>query len=267
MKVALCQMPVSTDKEANLLRAEEYIERASRQGADLIVLPEMFNCPYDTSNFRAYGEGRDGESAKRLATAARTCKVWLVAGSIPELDSGHVYNTALVFNREGDLVAYHRKAHLFDINIPGGVQFCESDVLSPGDGATVFETEFGKVGVAICYDMRFPELFREMAVKGAALICVPAAFNMTTGPAHWHLTARARALDNQVYMALCSPARDASAGYIAYGHSLVANPWGEVVEELDEKEGVLICTLDYDRLHEVRQGLPLLQHRRPDIYK
>lgn len=267
MNVALCQMPVSTEKEANLRMAVQYIEKASRQGADLVVLPEMFNCPYDTRNFRAYGEGRDGISTQRLSEAARASGVWLVAGSIPELDSGHVYNTSFVFNREGELVQYHRKAHLFDINIPGGVQFRESDVLSPGDGATVFETEFGKVGVAVCYDMRFPELFRQMAVKGARLICVPAAFNMTTGPAHWHLTARARALDNQVYMALCSPARDTSADYIAYGHSLVANPWGEIEAELDEREGLLLCELDFERLHEVRQGLPLLQHRRPDIYK
>jgi predicted amidohydrolase len=142
----------------------------------------------------------------------------------------------------------------------------ESETISAGKEITVFETEFCKFGVAICYDMRFPELFRCMSAAGAGIVAVPAAFNMTTGPAHWHLTARARALDNQVYFAAVSPARNTRSSYVAYGHSLVADPWGKIIAEAGTSETILYAKIDLGYIGKVRNQLPLLKHLRNDLY-
>ena len=159
------------------------------------------------------------------------------------------------------------KLHLFDIDIKGGQTFKESDTLTAGDSDTVFDTEFGKIGVMLCFDIRFPEMSRLMANDGAKVIFVPAAFNMTTGPAHWEISFRTRALDNQVYMVGCAPMRDASTGYTSWGHSIVTNPWGDVEGMLDEKEGILLKEIDLDYETQVREELPLLKSRRLDLYR
>lgn len=161
----------------------------------------------------------------------------------------------------------HRKVHLFDINITNGQVFRESDTLTAGNRVTVFETEFCRMGVLICYDIRFPELARLMALNGAEVIFCPAAFNMTTGPAHWELTMRMRALDNQVYLAAAAPARNVDANYVSYANSIITSPWGEVVGRLDEHEGILIREIDLDRIRTIRTELPLLKHRRTDLYE
>jgi predicted amidohydrolase len=157
--------------------------------------------------------------------------------------------------------------HLFDIDVSGGQRFRESDTLSPGGQITVVETTFGKIGVAICYDLRFPELARLMALQGATILAYPGAFNMTTGPAHWEILFRTRALDNQVYVLGCAPARNETAGYISYGHSIAVSPWGKTVAQLDAREDCLLTELDLDEVERVRRELPLLQHRRTDVYK
>ena len=180
---------------------------------------------------------------------------------------GNVYNTSYIFDREGKQIGKHRKVHLFDIDVKGGQTFKESDTLTAGDSDTVFDTEFGKIGVMLCFDIRFPELSRMMVNDGAKVIFVPAAFNMTTGPAHWELSFRTRALDNQIYMVGCAPARDVSAGYISWGHSIVTDPWGRVTGMLDENEGILLAELDMDYEEQVREELPLLKSRRKDIYQ
>ena len=284
MKLALIQIAAQTEKEASLQLAESYIRKAAAEGADLAVLPEMFCCPYSTENFPVYAESENGMCRTRMAAAARENRVFLVAGSMPELDSdGRVYNTSYVFDREGKQIAKHRKVHLFDINVEGGQYFRESDTLSAGDQITTFEietTEFensGKssascssplrCGLMICYDIRFPEFAMKMAQKGASLIIVPAAFNMTTGPAHWELLFRARALDDQVFMAGCSQARNAEAGgYISYGHSIVVSPWGEVLAQMDEREGMIIQEIDLSVPDRIREQLPVLKQRRTDLY-
>ena len=156
---------------------------------------------------------------------------------------------------------------MFDIDVTGGQTFKESDTLTAGDHDTVFDTEFGRMGVILCFDIRFPELARMMVNDGAKAIFVPAAFNMTTGPAHWELSFRTRALDNQIYMIGCAPMRDESAGYISWGHSIVTDPWGRVIDMLDEKEGVLLTELDLDYEEQVREELPLLKSRRKDMYR
>lgn len=266
MKLGLIQMKVVNNKAENLKRAEKFIKSASMNGARIVVLPEMFNCPYDNSYFRAYAEGLEGETVRQLSNWAKESKIILIGGSIPEVDENFIYNTSYIFDENGVLIGKHRKVHLFDIDIKNKIKFTESEVLSSGNKSTVISTTYGKIGVCICYDIRFPELARKMVLEGAELILVPGAFNMITGPAHWELTARARALDNQVYYGLCSPARNEGDHYQVYGHSLITNPWGDVIGQLDEEEGVLIKDIDMDFEREVRDQLPLLKHRKSECY-
>lgn len=267
IKLGLCQMAVSRDKGENLRRAQAALEQAARQGAQLAMLPEMFNCPYENPCFPVYGEPAGGETWQFLSRMARELGLYLAGGSVPELEGGKVYNTCYFFSPEGEELARHRKVHLFDIDVPGGQRFKESDTLTAGDQITVVDTPLGKIGLAICFDIRFSELFRVMGARGAQIILVPAAFNMTTGPVHWELAFRSRAVDNQFFVAGCSPARDTGASYVAYGHSLVCNPWGTVVAQLDEKAGVQVAQLDLDDLARYRGQIPILSGRRTDLYE
>ncbi|WP_427339661.1 carbon-nitrogen hydrolase family protein [Caloranaerobacter sp. DY30410] len=268
-KLGLCQLLVSEDKKENIKNAKEMINKAADMGAELVVLPEMFNCPYNNSYFPKYAENyQNGETIKMLSEVSKERGIYLIGGSIPEKDDkGNVYNTSFVFDKKGNIIGKHRKMHLFDIDVEGGISFRESDVLSRGDSLTIVDTEYGKIGVAICYDIRFPELFRLMALKGVKVIIVPAAFNMTTGPAHWELLFRVRALDNQVYMAAAAPARDEGSSYVSYGNSIITDPWGSIVGKLDEKEGILIKEIDLKRVDKIREQLPILKHLRKDLYQ
>lgn len=267
IKLGLCQMAVSRDKGENLRRAEAALRQAAAQGAQLAMLPEMFNCPYENPCFPVYGEPAGGETWQFLSRMARELGLYLAGGSVPELEGERVYNTCYFFSPEGEELARHRKVHLFDIDVPGGQRFKESDTLTAGDQITVVDTPLGKIGLAICFDIRFSELFRVMGAKGAQVILVPAAFNMTTGPVHWELAFRSRAVDNQCFVAGCSPARDTQASYVAYGHSLVCNPWGTVLAQLDEKAGVQVVALDLDDLAKYRGQIPILSGRRTDLYE
>ena len=266
MRAALIQMPVTTDKEANLSRACKDLREAKARGADIGVLPEMFCCPYDNSCFRAYGEEEGGPAQRTLSALAAELGMYIVAGSLPELEEGRVYNTSYVYDRHGLQLARHRKAHLFDIDVKGGQRFRESDVLSPGNEITTFETEFGTMGLCICFDLRFEERARCMCLRGAKCLFVPAAFNMTTGPAHWELLFRQRAVDNQCFTIGVSPARDERASYIAYGNSIAADPWGTVLCRAGAGAEILYADLDLNRLEAVREQLPVLSARREDLY-
>ena len=266
MRAALIQMPVTTDKEANLSRACKTLQEAKARGADIGVLPEMFCCPYDNSCFRAYGEEEGGPAQRTLSALAAELGMYIVAGSLPELEEGRVYNTSYVYDRHGLQLARHRKAHLFDIDVKGGQRFRESDVLSPGNEITSFEAEFGTMGLCICFDLRFEELARCMCLRGANCLFVPAAFNMTTGPAHWELLFRQRAVDNQCFTVGVSPARDERASYIAYGNSIAADPWGTVLCRAGAGAEILYADLDLSRLESVREQLPVLSARREDLY-
>ncbi|MEG0540947.1 MAG: carbon-nitrogen hydrolase family protein, partial [Angelakisella sp.] len=179
---------------------------------------------------------------------------------------GKIYNTSYVYGRNGEQLAKHRKVHLFDVDIQGGQRFMESETLTPGQDITTFDTEFGKMGLVICFDFRFPEMGRLMALQGARVLFVPAAFNMTTGPAHWELLFRSRALDNQLYTVGTAPARDLQSSYHSYGNSIIASPWGDVEARLDEQEGILYHDLKLERIETVRQELPMMRARRQDVY-
>lgn len=262
MKIGLVQLLVTDDKEKNLKKAEDYVRQAKEMGADMVVLPEIFNCPYDNAYFRDFAEEKFGETWQRLSRMASDNHVYLVGGSIPVLNCGKLYNTGYVFNRDGEEIHEHSKVHLFDVNIEGGVRFMESDTFSPGTSFGVFDTEFGKIGMGICFDIRFSEEWQKMESMGAIMCVVPAAFNMTTGPAHWELTFRARALDNEMFMVGVGPARNMEMSYHAYGHSIITSPWGEVVMQLGFDEEVKVVEVDLSQVERIRQQLPIVNKKR-----
>lgn len=277
LSLALVQMKVGADKPANIEEARARVAEAASKGARLVCLPECWNSPYATESFPVYAEpvpevGGSADAgaaptASALCAMARENGVWLVGGSIPEVDGGKVYNTCIVLSPEGEIVAKHRKVHLFDIDVPGGITFKESDTLSPGGRATTFETPWGTVGVGICYDVRFPELSMIMRGRGAFLLLFPGAFNLTTGPKHWELLARARAVDNQCFVAVASPSRVPGDGYQAWGHSSVVDPWGEVLETTGHEADIVYATLSPPEVDKVRSAIPVSLQKRDDLYE
>jgi len=267
IKIALCQMNVIDNKEENLKKASSMINKACKN-ADFIVLPEMFNCPYSNDKFIEYGEvENDSYTLNQISSLAKSNKTYILAGSIPEKENEKLYNTSYLFNKEGDIIAKHRKMHLFDIDVKDKITFKESDVLTAGDEFTTAETEFGKIGIGICYDIRFPELARVMVEDGALILFYPGAFNMTTGPAHWELLFKSRALDNQVYCVGVAPALNRDASYHSFGHSIITNPWGEIIAEAGEKEEIIYGEIDLDEIKKIREELPLLKNKREDLYE
>ena len=266
-KIGICQMRVVDDKQVNLDKSTAMIKEAADNGAAMVILPEMFNCPYDTQKFRAYSEPADNSpTLQAVSMAAKLNDIYLFSGSIPELLDDHVYNSCFIFGRNGQILDIYRKMHLFDVDIPGMI-FKESETVTAGNKITVVDTDLTTVGMAICYDIRFPELFRLMTLKNAGLMVVPGAFNMKTGPAHWKTLIRTRAIDNQVYMAVASPAPNEDLSYVAYGHSLIVDPWGKVLCEAGEDEEIVYGTIDTSYTNKIRQELPILKNRRTDIYK
>ena len=274
IKIALCQMNVVDNKEENIKKAIQMIKESKRQGADLAVLPEMFNCPYENEKFIEYAEELEGSrTLKEISNIAKEENIHVLAGSIPELerneenDTESIYNTAVFFDNSGKFLGKHRKMHLFDIDVKGKIYFKESDTLSAGNDFTVIKTDLAAIGIGICYDIRFVELSRIMALNGAELLIFPGAFNLTTGPAHWQLLFRSRALDNQVYTIGVAPALDKDASYNSYGHSIAVNPWGELIEELGFDEELKIVEIDLDEIKRIREEIPILKNRRTDLYE
>ncbi|KAI9590831.1 putative nitrilase family protein [Syncephalis fuscata] len=277
-RLALVQLAVTSHKTVNITQARARVFEAARNGAKVVCLPECFNCPYGTQHFGDYAESIPGETSQALSDIAKETNVYLIGGSIPERDStGHLFNTSVVHGPDGNRLAVHRKVHLFDIDVPGKIRFqasTESEVLSPGNSVTTFDTvEYGRIGLGICYDIRFPELAMIAARKGCMAMIYPGAFNMTTGPLHWELLQRARqtatvisAVDNQIYVAACSPARDENAGYVAWGHSTVVDPNGIVVATTEHNEAIVYADLNPEAVQIVRDSIPVTQQRRFDVY-
>lgn len=270
-RLALIQLAVGASKTENLQRAETFIRQAAKEGgAQVVALPECFNSPYGTQYFKEYAEDMTSGSSPSLdilKKSARENSIHLIGGSIPERDGDRLYNTCVICGPDGQVLAKHRKVHLFDIDIPGKITFKESETLSPGDSFTTFSTGHCQVGVGICYDIRFAEMALVYRDLGCQLLVYPGAFNMTTGPAHWEALSRSRALDNQVYVATVSPARDPGASYVAWGHSTVMDPWGSVVSKTEEKEGVVYADIDLEKLKTIRDQIPITKQRRSEMYK
>eukprot|EP01006_Ploeotia_vitrea_P062640 TRINITY_DN84167_c0_g1_i1.p1 TRINITY_DN84167_c0_g1~~TRINITY_DN84167_c0_g1_i1.p1 ORF type:complete len:285 (-),score=25.06 TRINITY_DN84167_c0_g1_i1:71-925(-) len=265
--IAVCQIKVGENKETNVSHAVNLISKAANSGASLVVLPECFNTPYGNKFFPDYAEFiPDGPSCQQLATAAKENKVYLIGGTIPEREADKLYNTCTVWSPEGKLLGKFRKMHLFRI-FTEKVTFDEAETLTAGDSMLMVEVDGHKVGIGICFDARFPELAEQYRKAGSELLVYPGAFNMVTGPAHWHLLARTRAVDTQQYVAFCSPSRDENSvsGYVAFGHSLVVDPWGTVVAEAGHEEEIVYHEIDWDSIADVRKKLPSVSGKRQDV--
>ena len=271
-RIAQAQMPVLTDRRECMDYIEKAAVRCRQESADILSLPEMFCCPYDVKYFPEYAEPAGGPLWQACSSVAERYRILFSPGTMPERDEkGHICNTAFVFGPDGKQLARHRKMHLFDLDVKGGQHFRESAVLTPGSSVTTFTADLpcGPVtfGLAVCYDIRFPELFRLMALRGAQMILVPAAFNMTTGPRHWELLFRSQAVNNQVFIAGSAPARKEPSSYISWGHSIIADPWGEAASQMDAGEDFRITEIDLEQISEVREQIPVLKHRRTDVYE
>lgn len=268
LALSICQMKAGSDKRENLARAEGFIREASRRGAELVILPEIFNAPYQADLFPQYAEPYPGPSTAMLSATARSCGICVIGGSILELDAGgRIYNSCFAFDEQGSLLGRHRKMHLFDIDMPGQISFRESDTLKAGNNISIIRYKSICIGLMICFDCRFPELARAAVLEGAQLLVIPGAFNLTTGPAHWELLMRCRAVDNQVFVAAASPARNPQASYQAWGHSMVVDPWGSIIKEAGIEETIISADLDFTALERIRNELPLLKQRRTDLYE
>jgi predicted amidohydrolase len=264
--IAVGQWPVERERERNLDLAAEFLRWAAGEGASLCVLPEMFQTPYELPLMRSSAEPADGPTLGRIRGLARDLRLHVVAGSFCEESEGRLHNSSFVVGPGGEVLGVHRKIHLFDVSLPE-VMVKESDVFAPGGRPLVLDLPFARLGVAICYDARFPAVFHAFEERGVEVVALPAAFSRTTGAAHWHVLMRSRAVDHQVYLAAACPAPAADSTYAAYGHSLVIDPWGTVLAEAGEVAGRIIARLSAERLARVRRELPLLAHRRRDLYE
>jgi predicted amidohydrolase len=269
LRVACVQLTSRDDKAANLARAEAHVARAASTGADVVVLPEKWNLIGSADDYRVAAEPLDGgESVAAMAGWARTLGVTLVGGSITERREGRekLSNTSCVFDPEGALVAVYRKIHLFDVEV-GGHVYRESESEEPGTEPVVAHAEDWAIGLSVCYDVRFPELYRILALEGAELVTVPAHFTTPTGRDHWHVLLRARAIENQLYVAAAGQVGETIAGKPAYGRSLVVDPWGTVLAQAPDEETVVVAELDRARLRDIRAKLPSLANRQADAYR
>jgi deaminated glutathione amidase len=265
MRAAVCQMRSVEDVDANLAEADRLIGEGAGDGADLAALPELFAHLGPARRVAELAEPvPDGPTCRMLSDAARERAIWVLGGSIAERDGDRVYNTSLLFDREGTLVARYRKLHLFDVQLPGQPPFRESATFAEGTELVTHETEFGRLGLSICYDLRFPELYRGLMAVGAEVLLVPAQFQQATGRDHWEVLLRARAIENQCFVV--APAQWGTFGggsRRSFGNSAIVDPWGRVlVQAPEEGTGVWSTDLDFGELRRVRRTLPALEHRR-----
>lgn len=273
VQVAVIQLSSQDDVAANLARVRALVLEAGKSGAELVALPENFAFMGEESTKREISEriesDEPGPIYRALRDAARDARVWLVAGGMPETspDPARPYNTSLLFSTDGRLVSKYRKVHLFDVDLPDGTKLLESAATTAGDEPVVNEIagRAGKpvgLGMTICYDLRFPELYRKLGERGARIVTVPAAFTLTTGKDHWHVLLRARAIENQTFVIAPAQHGKHPRGRQTYGKSLIVDPWGDVLAQCAEGEGFAMARLDFAAQDRVRASLPCLTHRR-----
>ena len=261
-KIAAVQMISGTDIGANLQQADRYIAQAAAEGARLVALPEYFLVIGASDEVRLAARERpdDGPVQQFLSAAAKRYGVWLVGGSLPLFadDAAKMRNTCLVFDDHGRRIARYDKIHLFGLEL-GTERYDESRTIEPGDKVVAFDSPFGRIGLAICYDLRFPELFR--ALGEVDLLVLPAAFTEITGRAHWELLLRARAIENQCYLLASAQGGRHPTGRMTHGNSMIVDPWGEVMARMDKGAGIIVAEIDPERIAQVRKSLPALRHR------
>jgi len=261
------QMTSGADVAANLKRAGELIAEAARRGAELAVLPENFALLADHERAKfavAESVPGDGPILTAMRAAARKHKIALVLGGMPErVNERHVHNTCVYLDQSGEIASVYRKIHLFDVAIPDGAEYRESATVAPGtQQPVVASTPWGGLGLSVCYDVRFPELYRALAQTGVRMIAIPAAFTLHTGRDHWHVLMRARAIENLSFVLAAAQYGRHNPKRVTYGHSLIVDPWGQVLAEVGDKEGVAVAELDFAYQDQVRAQLPSLSHRR-----
>jgi predicted amidohydrolase len=263
-RVAAIQMLASDDKAVNLNEAVRWIRKAAAAGAQLAALPEVFIWRGEKNKEREAAEPVPGPTSEAMSRLARELEIHIVAGSILETipESQKVYNTSLLFGPRGQLIASYRKIHLFDVDLANGVCARESDSRACGDAVVVAPTELCPVGLTICYDLRFPELYRALVRQGAQIILVPSAFTSYTGKAHWETLLRARAIENQVYIIAPDQFGKNPKSFETHGHSMIIDPWGKIVAEFPDGGGILTAEVDLGYLDSVRSELPALTHRK-----
>src|SRR5258708_5051913 len=261
---AAIQMAASSDKAANLERAERLVRVAAARGANLIALPEVFNWRGKRSEQAQAAETLDGETIALMSKLARELRIHLLAGSITEHAPGETrcYNTSVLLDPEGSRVAVYRKIHLFDVELPGRVTARESDAKLSGTDVVCVETALGSIGLSICYDLRFPELYRSLTFAGARILAIPSAFTFPTGEAHWEPLIRARAIENQAYVIAPAQFGPNVYGYSDYGHSMIVDPWGRALARAADQEGVVVAPIDLEYQERGRRELPALKHAR-----
>jgi predicted amidohydrolase len=261
---AAVQLLATSNKEANLRETETLLRKAREDGAKLIALPELFNWrgPKEEEGF--YAETIPGPTSSLMAHLAKDLGVHILAGSILERVAGErrVYNTSLLFSPQGEILAKYRKIHLFDVDLTDGVRILESATRQPGKDVVVVETGLGRMGLTICYDLRFPELYRLLLDRGSQIIFVPSVFTEQTGKAHWEPLLRARAIENQVYIIAPDQTGRNQSGAAAYGCSMIVDPWGRVLARAPEGPGVINAKIDLGYLERVRNELPSSSHRK-----
>lgn len=270
--IAAVQMTSRDDVDANLATAEKLVRRAVARGATFVGLPENITFMGHEESKLASAERFSmgpvtdgaGKVSKWASSLARELRTWILLGGVPETtaDASRVHNAALVVNPSGEIVAHYRKVHLFDVSLADGSEYRESKAVEAGTDLAVIDTPAGRLGLSICYDVRFPELYRKLVDQGATLLAVPAAFTVPTGRDHWHVLLRARAIESQCY--LMAPAQWGAHGHgrTTYGHALICDPWGTVIAECADGEGLAMAEIDPSRVATVRQQLPSLRHRR-----
>lgn len=265
-RVGVVQLNSTDDVEKNLASVERTVAEAASYGAELVVVPECFSFlgPEDGKLALAEELPTGGPILERMRRLARAQEVELVLGGYWEKASvaGKVRNTCVHLDREGALRAAYRKIHLFDVDLADGTRLCESDTVEAGDEVVVTQAAFGMLGLSICYDLRFPELYRRLVDAGAIALAIPAAFTLTTGKDHWHVLMRARAIEQQCYVLAAAQTGHHHGRRYSYGHALICDPWGTVLAECGEGEGAAVATLDPELVHRYRRELPSVQNRR-----
>jgi predicted amidohydrolase len=268
MLAAAIQMNSQDDKEKNVQTAERLVDIAAGKGARLAVLPEMFNFLGPGEQRPAAAEEIPGPTTQRMMEKASLHNMYLIAGSILEVgpETGKVYNTSVLIGPDGTILAQYRKIHLFDIVVEGLPPYKESAGVVPGETVVTAETDFGTVGLSICYDLRFPELYCNLSNRGSRIISIPAAFTLHTGLAHWEVLIRARAIENLSYVIAAAQVGTFPVNRECYGNSMIVDPWGTVVARAPSTESVAVAEIDLTYQDRVRKNLPSLTHRRPGIY-